>query len=353
MLVFTHRDVLPHHRDASAFAPAFGPGASRIGIASVTREGGSRWVLADVDDEASESDALDLLLPLFRGPRPLLVYLHGHGSTPTHCFNRCAQLEAEYDVEVIGFSWASEGLLCDGSPLPKLEAPGVPAEEGEIATINPLNRNTPTGQQLARRYHQSKTNALDAVDALARFLRHMATARLISNAQRFSIAAHSLGAHFLQNALEVPGAAESLGAAHNIVLLAPCVRADGHKGWAHQLRPRGRTYVTFHKGDSVLFGAFIADGGKQEKLGAAPGTELLRGPGFRYVDFSNSQVGLGAHRYFVERLNEHSRKLFGRLFRSEPDVQVGEGEQDVYPFGSSQAGAVWHMAVPAADAARA
>lgn len=347
MLVFTHRDVLLHHQDASAFAPAFHPGASRIGVASVQRDAGHRWTLAGVDDDASEADALDLLLPLFRGPRPLLVVLHGHGCTPTQCFNRCAQLEAEYDAEVVGFSWASEGLLCDGSPLPRLEAPDVPAEEGEIAMVNPLNRNTPTGQQLARRYHQSKTNALDAVDALARFLRHMATARLISNAQRFSIAAHGLAAHFLENALEVPGAAESLGAAHNIVLLAPCVRADGHKGWAHQLRPRGRTYVTFHKGDSVLFGAFIADGGKQEKLGAGPGSDLLRGPGFRYVDFSDNHVGLGAHRYFVERLNESSRKLFGRLFRSEPDVQVGETESDVYPFESSQAGAVWHMAAQA------
>lgn len=350
MLVFTHRDVLPHHQDASAFTSAFRPGASRIGVARVARDASHRWVLADVDEDAGEADALDLLLPLFRGPRPPLVYLHGHGSTPTQCFNRCAQLEAEYDVEVVGFSWASEGLLCDGSPLPRLEAPDVPAEEGEIAMVNPLNRNTATGQQLARRYHQSKVNALDAVDALARFLRHMATARLISNAQRFSIAAHSLGVHFLQNTLEVPGAAESLGAAHNIVLLAPCVRADGHKGWAHQLRPRGRTYVTFHKGDSVLFGAFIADGGKQEKLGTAPGTDLLRGPGFRYVDFSNGQVGLGAHRYFIERLNDSNRRLFGRLFRSEPDVQMGEGERDVYPFDASQGGAVWHMAAPAEPA---
>jgi len=345
MLVFTHRDVLAHRDDASAFTSTFSPGSSRIGVASAARDAGGRWLLSQVDDDVSEGDALDRLLPLFRGPRPLLAYLHGNGNTPTQCFNRCAQLEAEYDVEVVGFSWAAEGLLCDGSPLPRLEAPGVPAEEGEIAMVNPLNRNTPGGQQLARRYHQAKANAADAVDALARFLRHLATARLISNAQRLSVAAHSLGAHFVQNALEVPGAAESLGAAHDSVLLAPCVRADGHAGWAHQLRARGRTYVTFHGGDSVLFGACIADGGKQQKLGAAPGADLLRGPGFRYIDFTNAQVGLGAHRYFIERLTGESRTLFGRLFRSEPDVQAGETERDVYPFACSQAGTVCHMAV--------
>jgi hypothetical protein len=350
MLVFTNRDVLPQG-GPSAFQRSFTPGGSRIGVASVARDPAGKWVLSGMDQDVTERDALDLLLPLFAGPRPLLVYLHGNGGTPLHCFGRCLQLEAEYGVEVIGFSWASEGFLCDGNPLPKLAAGEAPAEELELAGVKPSTRSDDEGQQLARRYRQAKINAQDSVDSLALFLRTIATARLISNAQPFTLAAHSLGAHFLQYALEVSGASESVATAQNVVLLAPCVRADGHTGWVHQLRPKGRTYIAFNKADNVLFGAFVADGRKQGKLGADPGPVLLRGPGYRYISFSNAQTGLAGHRYFVEGLTGESRRLFGRLFRSEADLQPGEPDRKVYPVGCEPDGSVCYMALP--DSARA
>jgi hypothetical protein len=348
MLVFTNRDVASQS-DPSAFQRSFTPGGSRIAVAAVAREGSGKWVLSRLDDDVTDRDAFDLLLPLLGGGRPLLLYLHGHAIPPAACFARCAALEAEYGVEAIGFSWPSEGLLCDGQPLPKLAAPDVPSEELELAGLKPANRADAEGQQLARRYRQAKVNAQESVDALAKFLRMLATCRLISNTQPFTIAAHGLGAHFLQYALEVPGASEAIGAAHNVVLLAPCVRADGHRGWIHQLRPKGRTYVTFNRADAVLAGAFVADGRKQAKLGMDPGGGLLQGPGFRYVSFSNAQAGSGGHRYFIDALTNESRRLFGRLFRSEADLQPGEPERKAYPAGCE--GAVGYMALP--DAGRA
>jgi esterase/lipase superfamily enzyme len=298
----------------------------------------------------TERDALDLLLPLFDGARPVLLYVHGNSTTPASCFARCAALEAEYGIEVIAFSWPSEGFQCDGSPLPKLIAGDAPVEELELAGLKPGNRTDATGQQLARRYRQSKMNAQDSVDAFANVLRMVSTARLISNAQSFTVAAHSLGAHLLQYALEISGASEAIGTAHNVVLLAPCVRADGHQGWVHQLRPKGRTYITFNRADSVLAGAMLADGRKQAKLGADPGTNLLQGAGVRYVSFSNAQTGIGGHRYFVDGLTAESRRLFGRLFRSENELQLGEPERKIYPVGCDANGAVCYMALP--DSAR-
>ena len=350
MLVFTNRDVSDSAADASAFQRSFTPGARRVGVAAVERDPSGRWLLSAIDDDVTDRDAPDLLVPLFTGARPLLVYLHGNSDPPAHCFARCALLAAEYNVEVVGFSWPAEGFLCDGSPLPLLAAPDAPPEELELAGLKPMTRASSEGVQLARRYRQAKANAQDSVDALAQFLRRVATARLIANAQPFTIAAHSLGAHLLQYALEVPGCSESVGTAHNVVLLAPCVRADGHAGWLHQLRPRGRTYVTFNKGDNVLFGACVADGGKQLKLGSDPGADLVRGPGFRYVSFSNAQTGLGGHRYFIDGLTSESRRLFGRLFRSETDLQAGEPERKTYPIGCEPDGSMCYMAVP--DSAR-
>ena len=345
MLVFTNRDVIAG-AGASAFQRSFTPGGRRIGVASVTRDGAGKWGLACTDEDVTERDALDLLLPLFSGPRPVLVFVHGNSHTPTHTFGRCLQLESEYNVEVVGFSWPSEGCLCDGNPLPRLQGGDAPVEEMELSLVKPSTRSHADAQQLARRYRQAKTNAQDSVDALAMFLRTVATARLISNAQPFSLAAHSLGAHLLQYMLEVPGASESVATAHNVVLLAPCSRADGHTGWLHQLRPKGRTYVTFNKADNVLFGAFVSDGGKQAKLGVDPGATLLRGPGFRYISFSNAQTGMGGHRYFLDGLTTESRRLFSRLFRSEADLQPGEPDRKIYPVGCDADGAVCYMALP-------
>ncbi|GAB3766706.1 hypothetical protein GCM10028796_26440 [Ramlibacter monticola] len=347
MLVFTNRDLVPES-GAAAFQRSFTPGGNRVAVAAVARDAGGRWALSRLDDDVTDRDSLDLLLPLLGGSRPVLFYLHDHASTPAACFARCAALEAEYGVEVVGFSWPAEGLQCDGQPLPNLAAADAPAEELELAGLKGANRAEPAGQALARRYRQARTNAQESVDALARCLRMLATARLISNAQPFTLAAHGLGAHLLQYALEVPGASEAIGAAHNVVLLAPCVRADGHRGWMHQLRPRGRTFITFNRGDSVLAGAFVADGRKQAKLGADPGTELLQGPGFRYIGFPSAQAGSAGHRYFVDGLGAESRRLFGRLFRSEADLQPGEPERKSYPGGIE--GAVGCMAL--SDAGR-
>ncbi len=345
MLVFTNRDVQAAG-GAAAFQRSFTPGARRIGVAAVDRDAAGKWMLSGIDEDVTERDALDLLLPLFGGGKPLLVYLHGNSNTAPQCFGRCVALASEYGMEVVGFSWPSEGFLSDGNPLPGLAAPDAPVEEMDLAGVKPATRTDPQGQQLARQYRQARTNAQESVDALAEFLRMVATARLISNVQPFTLAAHSLGAHLLQYALEVPGASESVGTAQNVVLLAPCVRADGHTGWLHQLRPKGRTYVTFNKGDNVLFGALIADGGKQAKLGADPGATLLRGPGFRYISFSNAQTGIGGHRYFIDGLTTESRRLFGRLFRSDMDLQAGEPDRKIYPVGCEPDGSVCYMALP-------
>ena len=349
MLVFSNRDLVAGS-DGPAFQRSFTPAGRRLGCASAARDAAGKWGLSTVDEDVTERDALDRLLPLFTGPRPVLAFVHGNSHTPPLTFARCLQLEAEYNVDVVAFSWASEGFLCDGSGLPRLAGGDAPVEEMELALVKPAARTNPDAQQMARRYRQAKVNAQDSVDALALFLRMVATARLISNAQPWTLAAHSLGAHLLQYALEVSGASESIGTAHNVVLLAPCVRADGHTGWLHQLRPRGRTYVTFNKADTVLAGALVADGGKQAKLGADPGPTLMRGPGFRYISFSNAPAGIGGHRYYVDGLTTESRRLFGRLFRSEADLQPGESDRKVYPVGCEADGSVGYMAMP--DAGR-
>lgn len=349
MLVFTNRSIT-RKTDSTAFARSFIPGGTRLAVASVQRPSATAdWKLSGHNPDIADGEALNLLLPLFSGKRPVCVYVHGNSTPPSSCFDACAALESLYGVEVVGFSWASEGCLADGSPLPGVPANAKAGEETDLDGVTSSNRASSGSQQKIRRYHQSKTNAQDSVDALARFLRLVGTARLHANGQPFTLVAHSLGSHMLQYALDIDGAGESVATAYNVALVAPCVRAAGHADWVADLRPKGQVVITYNKADNVLFGARIADG-RQEKLGAEPGSGLVRAPRVRYVSFTNAANGFGGHNYFIQgRMPKKAKALFKRIFSSRPDLATDESPSDVYPLGCDPDGVVCYMAVPERD----
>ncbi len=348
MLVFTNRDTRAA-ADASAFKRSFQPGATLLSAATVASAGGS-FALDGLQSGISDDQALQALVPVFGGNQPVLVYLHGNNNSPADCFERCARLEEIYGCAVVGFSWPSEGALSSGEDPPGLPVPQAASDDDDeegLAGVNGSNRTDGWVQRKIQRYWQAKMNASAGVDALARFLRLLATARLYVHQQPMSLAAHSLGAHFLQNTIEVSGATEALGAQHNIALLAPCCRASGHETWLAKLAPRGQVFITFNQGDIVLYGARIADH-DQPKLGAEPDGRLVA-PKVRYVSFTNAPLEFGGHHYFVrKKLPKDQRKVFGRMFSSERDIREDQGEypRKVYPLGCDADGATCYMAKP-------
>jgi hypothetical protein len=299
----------------------------------------------DIDADASDHDIVVELLAVFGGPRPVLVQLHGNDNTPASCFARTELFESIYDLEVIGFSWTSEGYLPDGSKLVGLTGASS-GDETDLKAVAAQNRTTDFIQDKIQRYHQAQVNAKNSIDALARFFRLLGTARLAANAQPFSVAAHSLGVHFLQKTLAVPGATESLGTAHNIALLAACARAAGHREWLGRLHPVGQVFVTFNNADLVLAGAFFADS-NETKLGTNPGAELLETPTTRYIDFTGARNDLAQHNYFVRQgMSAQTKNILGRVFSSRPDIQAGELPRKVYPVGCDARTLTCFMAAP-------
>lgn len=333
MLIFTNRE-LENKADEAAFTTRYEPAADRLGFAHAQPGGSGAWRVSDVHADASDEDAMIELLSLFGGPRPVLVYLHGNNNTPASCFARTALFESLFDLEVIGFSWTSEGYLPDGSKLVGMTTDSS-GDETNLQAITAENRTTGFMQDKIQRYRQAKINAENSIDALARFFRLLGSARLVANGQPFSLAVHSLGAHFLQKSLGVGGANESLGTAHNVALLAACVRAAGHPAWLKKLHPEGRTFVTFNNRDLVLAGARIAD--NDVKLGADPGSDLLEAPDMRYIDFTGARNDVAQHNYFVRRgMSAKTKNVLQRIFASQEDIQPGELPRRVYPVGCDE-----------------
>lgn len=344
MLVVTNRRVA-FEAGSPSFSTVFSPAQTSLSIGKASVDAHGNWSLQNVVSMAGDAEIGTALLQAFMGPKPVLLYIHGNNNTPASCFERCATLETLYGVEVIGFSWPSEGYLSDGTELPNA-ANSVPGNEDDLADVNAQNRTDGKIIQKAQRYRQAKNNAQDSVDALARFLRLMAMARLQAGGQPFSVAAHSLGSHYLQYTVEINAAREALGAAQNIALVAPCVRAAGHADWVGRLRPKGQVFVTYNEGDTVLFGAYIVDG-SQTKLGTDPGSQLVRNGIVRYVCFTNSPVGLGGHGYFVYgNLAKKTRVAFKRMFGSQADIQGQEYPRQIYVAGCDADGAVCYVGVP-------
>lgn len=346
MWMFTNRTVTAGNTDA-AWTTRFTPYGTTLSLARVARSGGG-WRLQDAAVDVADAVAGPALRKVFAADRPVLVYVHGNNNTPAALFERCERLERLYDVEVVGFSWPSEGRLFDGSGLAAVEALAPQSfTEGEIAgvTEQALLTQQPGIAGVKQRYHQAKVNAVQSVQAFERFANLLALARLSAARQPYTVAAHSLGAYLLQQSLGHTGAATALGAAQNIVLLAPCCASAGHRTWLQLLHPAGQVVVTVNQGDSVLLGARLADR-NEAKLGSEPGPKLVE-QWVRYAHVEGGGLDLIGHSYFAQNpMPDGLLRLFKRVFSSQRDLAPGESPRDVYPGGCDADGVSCWMANP-------
>lgn len=350
MLIFTNREFDSSYSDERLLTKKYTPLIPTLSCCEVSRTSSPKWGVSNVKTNLDDTTALDTLKSYFSGGKAVLVFVHGNNNEPRDCFMRCKELEDQYGVSVIGFSWASEGFNPDGTDLSGVSNDKAKTDIGDetLANVNRDNLKEGWIHRKARRYGQAKTNAQHSRASLARFLRLVGSARLATMQQPFSVAAHSLGCHFLHYAIEHEGASESLAVAHNVALIAGCTGAAKHVGWVGKINPVRKIYIMYTNVDSVVAAARLIDG--DIKLGADPGFERLAAPRCRYVDFEGAaKMKLGAHRYFVadpgKSLSKEAKRLFQRVFQSLDDVERNESVKLVYPFACSDDGTTCYMGV--------
>lgn len=349
MLIFTNRELKVEAGNASALTKVFQPFHETLNSVDVLAAANG-WRVSQHGVGLSDEAVLAKIEAVMDGDKPVLVYLHGNNTTPAKCFLRARQLEAQYDVSVIAYSWTSEGFLPNGEDQGGMDPTRMDTDDDEDALTNVKTRDDLRQGWIARkarRYGQAKKNAQESKDSLARFLRLVAAARLRKQSRKVSFVAHSLGCHFLQHTINEQDAEASLSAMHNVILSAACTAAAKHTAWLSQIHPLLKVYITYTRADAVLFGASVVD--SELKLGTAWGDEYLTGPKYRYIDFENAKkMSLHAHRYFVaeddKKLSKEAKELFRRIFTSLPDFQPpGESARVVYPVGCRVDGSICYM----------
>ena len=339
MLIITNRQPVAGATDGAAFSSKFTIDSPKLSAADAnkltTGEGAAGWATSNIVAGASDQDIADRVSGYLAKAaglgRRVLVYVHGNGYDFLEGLQRCQALSSEYvGIEVIGFSWPSEGFTPGSAQTLSDFDRDMAGSDAVNKQINYLNWFKSTKD----RYVQAKKNAESSAVAVTRTLQIINDALAKSGDHKLgTLAIHSLGNHLFWQAVKRESADAFVSAFSNILLLAPCLTSGLQDELLAPLNPAS-VYVTFNKNDWVLAGAQVADG--DTKLGLNPGTKLSVNPHVRYVNFEGAARGLVGHRYFIDPNDmavATTKRLFERTFAGEDDLLPGEDVRRVYPFG--------------------
>ncbi len=351
MLIITNRIAVAGASDADAFSSAFAVDSPNLSVADATlNQGGgnaaSDWTVSRLALNATDATIKARLGEVIKPGKRVLVYVHGNGYDYLECLKRCEALHNAFKLDVIGFSWPSEGHK------PQQNLP-LPPDCRKIAADKKVTKVT-FFKWLANtrsNYLQAKKNAVSSAVALTKALRLINDVLAqTGDAMAGTLSIHSLGNHLFWQAVTQNDANDAITHFSNVLLLAPCLDARDQEELLDPLLPQRGVYVTFNNDDWVLAGAQIADG--DLKLGLKPGNTNSSNLHVRYIDFEGACKGAIGHRYFIDPKDlavATTQRLFKRTFSGEDDLQLGEPDTKVYPFHCDTQGRFCRMGLGTVD----
>ena len=352
MLIITNRKPT-NSTDGNAFSAQFNQDSNVISAMNATKipggDGAAGWAISQIvapinNNDAAIAEQIKNYIHLAKSlGRRVLVYVHGNGYDFLKGLERCDALSSEYgNVEIIGFSWPSEGFA------PKSEASLTQHQRdmNDDDAISNKFKFINWVDETEDRYAQALLNATSSANALEKALRLVNTALENSDAETGSLAIHSLGGLMFYQAVTQSNEPSLCSAFANILLLAPDIKADIQNRLLDSLTPK-RVYVTFNRGDWVLAAAQAADRGTKLGLDPGDGTALSKKAIVRYVDFGGATKGCAGHRYFIDPQDmgvETTKRFFTRTFGGLADFNpLKEDSTIVYPFHCADGGKVCWM----------
>ena len=201
------------------------------------------------------------LIPKLREKRRnLVLFIHGYNTAIEDALWRARRIEQAHDVEVIVFSWPSNG----GGDHALEDLHGVASylsdKSDARASIGALDR---TLWRMHALLHDLNAGVFDAARDHARAAKPAsrdAERRLIADYLRehacpfnITLLAHSMGNYLYKKLLT--SSSERLSCActfDNVVLKAADTNHEGHAEWVQRIRTRKRVYILINQDDSAL-----------------------------------------------------------------------------------------------------
>lgn len=336
MFVITNREVNRERHDLAALGEKPNPsGPSELRFVEVEKRGGDFHIQV-LDEHLSKSELKQLITDykldidgsrdwfvslrvaceLFdkarRENRHILFFVHGYNNDLEDVFKAAVELEANYNVIVVPFSWPANGRFLDYLDDKDDARGSATALHRAVQKIQFYHRIMTDGIRTDNLARARKKHPASAEQANALFMTLMARECRVS----INMLCHSMGNYVLKYSI-FPGSSSLRDLVFdNIALVAADANNDAHAQWVEALMVRNRLYVVINENDYALAWSRRKPGDEQKsRLGAH--LRNLNANNAYYLDVTRNR-GVGTdHSYFKGDAiagNERLKKIFSRIF---------------------------------------
>lgn len=303
MYLITNRQLYRDRSGVEILGPeAYHEDSTRLRMLHAAKRRG-RWVvklLPDTLDDAMKKEVgiddpgtvyasryvmAKLRAELKRRKRNLLFFIHGYNNDMKAVLDRAADLEENYKVSVLVFTWPARGGGLRGTLSYRSDKSA--AEESTPALERVLERFGAYVREIEDEREQRLIRSMDEAVACNSERRDECIVNATEKECPFHITmmAHSMGCYLVRKIFEDFTPAPDFSFLDNIVLLAADTNNPGHGAWVNQLSPRQGVYVTVNRNDGALGLSERKLGRKQrERLGRLP--RNFESETAVYVDFT-------------------------------------------------------------------
>jgi esterase/lipase superfamily enzyme len=250
-----------------------------------------------------------------RDQRSLLLYVHGFNNDFADVLDRARRLSELYSVEVLPFSWPSDGGGIKGVLSYKRDKQDARVSAGALSRFlkgvqTYVTRfNEEIKQQIVKEAEAQFDRNAEKRDAyIAGKLKDACPVEI-------SILFHSMGNYLYKQVVESSAYDGTDLLSRNVIMAAADVNNDGHRAWIERVPFTNRLYVTINEDDYALKASRVKTGGDQlARLGHYP--YHLDSENAVYVNFTDADLVGTDHAYFEggPTTNPRIRGFFQRAF---------------------------------------
>ncbi len=307
MIIITNRNVQKNANPEERYGRKFNDrNPDELTLAKAEKVNG-KWQVDIIDDDFDGKDTTFASEKVFREmqakmrdeKRNCLFFVHGFNNDFIDVLERGYQLEQNYNVEVVAFSWPANGR--DGKG-------------------NFLGTAVGTASYLSDKREASKSySALDrSLEKLGNYFQKYNDDTFVCN-QKLTLMLHSMGNYLLEH-YTLTGGYDKTCIFDNIIMACADVNNEGHQHWVDKLKFRKRLYITINENDKALLASRLKLGEEQKpRLGHWTMNLSAKQPW--YIDFSDAaHVNDNSHAYFEGdpiNKNPNIKNVFHKMVNGE------------------------------------
>lgn len=239
----------------------------------------------------------------------ILLFVHGYNNKVDDALNRAKQLEKNFNVIPVVFSWPANGGGVRGT-LSYLSD-----KQDALCSTPAFSRVLEKVSALMIRFTQLALDEIKTELEQGREEVELRGADYFAKRNemlegycpvRLTLLTHSMGNYLLKKTIETHSNAGFTSAFDNVLLVAADTNNYKHEEWVDNIGARRRIYITINENDYALAASRIKPGEAQKaRLGHY--RKRLNSEIARYIDFTEAENVGNSHSYFAEPALENDR----------------------------------------------